>query len=81
MEGDFGVPFLRKELGSKDRVMAAQAMLALGEKRASDGFSDALRLLEADTWQIVAAAAHALHDMRGPIPDEHDDKPDVVFSF
>lgn len=80
VQGDLGNDFLREELKSRDRIMAAQAALALGEKRAANAFDDLVALLGDEQWQLQAAAAHALYDLRGPIakPGVKDDKVKVV---
>ncbi len=53
----------------KDERAAAQALLALGAKRVKEALPSFLAGLKRDEWQLRAAAARAIRDLAGPVPD------------
>lgn len=55
--------------GGKEARSAAQALLALGQKRVKSALPTFLAGLERDEWQLRAAAARAIRDLAGPIPE------------
>jgi hypothetical protein len=66
---DAGDDVLLKLVKDRDEQAAAQAALALGQKRVKEALPAFLDLLQSDEWQLRAAGARAIRLLVGPPPE------------